>query len=265
MKAFRVIFLSASLVLAATFASAAQTLCPEHFTGGQAPDFINQKLLSKAREVCYSEYGLMHSGVTRTPLYSAEHLTRESLAHAKTMKRSSKFFPDPDIPLSERAELRDYARSGYDRGHVAPSADMPDAKSQQECFSLANMVPQVPGNNRGPWEGIESTVRKMASGRGELYVVTGPIFQGNSLHRIGGKVLVPTQLFKAVYDPRRREAGAYLIDNVDDAQAQKLSIAQLEKIAGISIFPSVNERIKVSGMDLPEPKSYKERKHKGKY
>jgi len=260
---FRAVILAASLVLATTISNAAQTSCPDHFAGGEAPDIINQKLTSKVREVCYSEFGLLHSGVTRTPLYSAEHLTRERLMLAKSMKRKSKFYPDPSIPVSERAELHHYARSGYDRGHMAPSADMSNEMSQQECFSLANMIPQDPEVNRGKWEGIESTVRKLTKERGELYVVTGPIYKGGQLQRIGGAVMVPTQIFKAIYDPKRKEAGAYLIDNATGAQPQKMSIADLEKISGISIFPSISARAKSGVMQLPEPKSYRERMGKG--
>lgn len=243
--------------------NAGQTECPEHFVNGIAPDFINQKLTAKTREICYSGFALKHSGVTRTPIYAAEHLTRERMLQGKGMKRQSKFHPDENIPRSERAELHHYAKSGYDRGHVAPSADMFDVQSQFECFTLANMVPQVPENNRGPWEGIESAVRMMAKSKGDIYVVTGPIYQGSNIEQIGGAVMVPTKLFKAVYDPQRKEAGAYLIDNTADAQPEKISIAELEKIAGISIFPSVEENIKSRLMRLPEPKSYKERKRKG--
>lgn len=137
-----------------------------------------------------------------------------------------------------------------------------DLQSQQECFSLANMMPQVPENNRGPWEGIESAVRKMAKDRGDIYVVTGPIFHGTNIQQIGGAVMVPTQLFKAVYDPQRQEAGAYLQENTADAQPRKISIAELENISGISIFPTVSTNIKARQMRLPETKSYKERKRK---
>ena len=256
-------FLAAFFLIATSIVHAAQSSCPEHFADGHAPDFINQKLSAKAREVCYSGFALKHSGVTRTPLYAAEHLTRDRLQQGKGLKRQSKFHPDEHIPAAERAELYHYARSGYDRGHMAPSADMFDVQSQQECFSLANMVPQEPENNRGPWEGVESAVRKLALKRGELYLVTGPIFQGENLQRIGGAVMVPTQLFKAVYDPIRQEAGAYLIDNAEGVQPQTISISELEKLAGIIIFPSVNERVKSRVMQLPEPKSYKERNRRG--
>src|SRR5664279_3019043 len=73
-------------------------------------------------------------------------------------------------------------------------------------------IPQEPENNRGVWEGVESAVRKLAKDRGYLYVVSGPIYQGDNILRIGGAVMVPTQLYKAVYDPARQEAGAYLVD-----------------------------------------------------
>lgn len=245
-----------------TVSFAAETACPDHFAAGKAPNIINQKMAVKTREVCYSGYVLNHSGITRTPLYSAEHLTRDRMLQGKGLKRQSKFFADPNIPSSERAELHHYARSGYDRGHVAPSADMFDLQSQQECFSLANMVPQVPENNRGPWEGIESAVRKLAKDRDSIYVVTGPIYQGET-ERIGGAVMVPAKLYKAIYDPQRQEAGAYLIDNAANAQPQKISIAELEMIAGIDVFPAVSASVKGRLMRLPEPKSYKERKRKG--
>lgn len=257
-----VVSLIASLILSVS-AMASQTGCPDHFANGIAPDFINQKLTAKSREICYSGFALKHSGVTRTPLYAAEHLTRERMLQGKEMRRQSKFHPDENIPRSERAELHHYAKSGYDRGHVAPSADMFDVQSQFECFTLANMVPQVPENNRGPWEGIESAVRMMAKSKGDIYVVTGPIYQGSNIEQIGGAVMVPTKLFKAVYDPQRKEAGAYLIDNTADAQPEKISITELEKITGISIFPSVEESVKSRLMRLPEPKSYKDRKRKG--
>jgi len=249
--------------LATSSANAGQTDCPEHFAGGRAPDLINRKLATKTREVCYSGYALKHSGVTRTPLYSAEHLTRARLLQGRGLKRHNRFHSDEHIPESDRAELHHYSRTGYDRGHVAPSADMFDEQSQYECFSLANMVPQVPENNRGPWEGIESSVRSMARERGELYVVSGPVFQGSSLQRIGGAVLVPTKLFKAVYDPGRQEAGAYLLENSLDARVQTVTITELERTTGISVFPTLSERIKSRLMNLAEARPRRERKHRG--
>ena len=157
-KLLAIISIIGSLAFSPTFAS--QTDCPEHFVDGQAPDLINQKLSTKTQEVCYSGYTLKHSGVTRTPLYAAEHLTRDRLAQGKGLKRKNQFHPDENISEYDRAELHHYAHSGFDRGHVAPSGDMFDMQSRYECFSLANMVPQVPENNRGPWERIESACKE---------------------------------------------------------------------------------------------------------
>jgi endonuclease G len=254
MKFNKVAYLLSGLLISTSLGHAAQTSCPEHFVKGQAPDIVNEKLVAKSREVCYTGYGLLHSGVTRTPLYSAEHLTRDRLMQGKGLKRQSKFHPDDHIPASERAELHHYARSGYDRGHVAPSGDMFDEQSQYESFSLANMIPQEPSVNRGVWEKIESGVRRMAKTRGELFVVTGPLFQGGKLQRIGGAVMVPTAMFKAVYDPGKGEAGAYVVENVEGAAPQIISIAVAEEMSGIRLFPAIGDAVKNKAMRLPLPK-----------
>jgi endonuclease G, mitochondrial len=259
MKFPRIISLAATILLLASTLYAAQTSCPEHFASGQAPDLINHKLIPKTKDVCYSGYALKHSGITRTPLFSAEHLTRDRLLQGKGLKRQSKFFPDSHISPSQRSELYHYARSGYDRSHVAPSADMFDLQSQQECFSLANMVPQEPSVNRGTWGGVESTTRKLAKARGDLYIVTGPIYSGENVLKIGGAVMVPTQMFKAIYDPQRNEAGAYLVGNSEGAQVQIISIRQLEALSGINVFPSISNQVRNNGMRLPEPKERKRR------
>jgi endonuclease G, mitochondrial len=247
-----------TLMLCATV-WAAPSACPEHFQSGQAPDIINQKIAAKIRELCNTGFAGLHSGVNRTPLYSAEHLTVDRMEQGRGQKRVNSFHPDDRLPLSERAELADYARSGYDRGHIAPSGDMFDPQSQHESFSLANMIPQEPTINRGVWERIESGVRRMAKTREELFVVTGPLFQGSELQRIGGRVLVPTAIFKGIYDPIRREAGAYVVVNVPGAVPQVVSVTELNKMAWLDIFPAVSAQVKDRTMRLLIPKPRKQR------
>jgi endonuclease G, mitochondrial len=242
-----------SFVLLPTLAAAAPPACPEHFFHGQAPDMVNQKLGAEARELCYTGFAVLYSGVTRTPLWSAEHLTQERLAAAHGVRRQGTFHPDPNVPQDERAELSDYARSGFDRGHMSPSGDMPNRKAQNESFSLANMVPQNPNNNRYLWEGIESAVRNFADQEGDLYVLTGPLFEGETLQRLHGRVLVPTAVFKAVYDPKRREAGAYVTPNAAGDKWEDVSISDLEKRSGIDVFPDLPAEVKDHAMMLPTP------------
>ena len=233
---------------------AAPTGCPQFFPHANAPDLVNPKLLPKTRKICYSAFAVLHSGITRTPLWAAEHLTRKGLDAAVDTERKDTFHEEAKLPPDERADLDDYARSGFDRGHLAPAADMPDERAQHESFSLANMIPQDPQSNRGLWSGIESAVRGLARKSGELYVVSGPIFQGTTLKRLRGRVLVPTHIFKAVYDPKRNQAGAYLVANADGDQWRNVSISELQQITGIDPFPGLAPSVKDHAMALPDPK-----------
>jgi endonuclease G len=217
----------------------AQSACPDSFAGGQEPVLVNPKLAAKARAICYLAYGVLHSGVTRTPLWSAEHLTRDRVADAKETKRENAFHPEERLPADERSELADYARTGFDRGHMSPSGDMPDRKSQYESFTLANMIPQNPSNNRGLWAGIELAVRGLSTQDGDVYVVTGPIFDGAELERLNGRVIVPTHIFKAVYDVRARRFAVYLVANVTGSEYETITLAALEKMTGIRVFPAM--------------------------
>ncbi|MCJ7818271.1 MAG: DNA/RNA non-specific endonuclease, partial [Syntrophales bacterium] len=199
----RAILLALLLIFLSTFALAAQTQCPQHYFGGQAPDIVNEKLAPKTQEICYQKYGIIHSGITRTPIISGEHLTREELTRPRA-ERKNRFHPDPNLPPEDRAKLADYAKSGFDRGHMSPVGDMADERSQYESFSLANIIPQNPSNNRNLWEGIEAATRELAKAGGDLYVVTGPVYYGSQLKRLNGRVLVPTYVFKAIYDPAHK-------------------------------------------------------------
>jgi endonuclease G len=192
----------------------------------------------------------MHSGITRTPLWSAEHLTRSNIDAARTLSRENSFHPEPALLISGRAELKDYARSGFDRGHMSPNGDMANRTSQYESFSLANMIPQNPQNNRHVWAEIESAVRRLAEKDGELYVITGPAFLGQDLQKIGN-VLVPTYIYKVVYSPKRQQAAAYFIKNEDTSHYQALSVTQLENTLRIDLLPGVPKRIKDVAMPLP--------------
>lgn len=246
------------LLLPGLEAMAGTSRCAQHYVDQRAPEIINRKLSVDARELCFSAFGVVHSGVTRTPLWSAEHLTRNAVEAAADLPRVDGFHPEEQLPRGQRAELSDYARSGYDRGHMSPNKDMPTVDAQRESFSLANMVPQNPNNNRILWEGIESAVRGLAKRDGDVYVITGPLFSGASLDVLRGHVYVPTQLFKLVYDPRRQAAAVYLTPNGPGMAYQVISVAQLSTMAGIDFLPAVSAQIKQTAMALPAPRPHGE-------
>lgn len=243
-------FLAASLAMPAW----AATQCREQFAAGVAPTITNLKLQSRTQEVCFASYAVLHSGISRTPLYSAEHLTRANMEAARTLSRRDSFHPESALPPRDRAELSDYARSGFDRGHMSPNGDMPNRSAQAESFSLANMVPQVHANNAGVWAGIEAAARQLAVSEGEVYVVSGPAFIGNSIQRIGN-VLVPTHLWKVLYSPAQRRAGAYVITNDDTRTYSSVTVSDLEKMIGVSLLPGLPRTVRDGGMALPQPAS----------
>src|ERR1700712_1962194 len=95
--------------------------CDPLFAGGQAPALLNARLTQRTTALCNSAYAALASGVTRGPLWSAEHLTTHSLAVARNTPRHGVFHEDERLPSDDRAMVSDYTRSGYDRGHMPPS------------------------------------------------------------------------------------------------------------------------------------------------
>lgn len=251
MKKFLVLLLAWSLL---TLAQAQTPGCDKHFFQKAAPEFTRKALQANTTGLCFEAFAVMHSGISKTPLWSAEHLTRDSLRAAREVPRADSFHAEPALPPKHGAELTDYARSGFDRGHMAPAADMPSAQAQHESFSLANVVPQNRKNNQVLWSAIEGATRHLTNVRGELYVITGPVFEGDKIARINGRVFVPTQIFKAVVDPSSHEGAAWIAPNDDSGDYEVVSIAELEKKIGINLFPKLPDVVKQKAMPLPEPR-----------
>lgn len=244
------------LLLTAVPSVAAETSCPNLFLSGVAPDLLKDTLRPRTSEVCYSDFAVMHSGLTAGPLWSAESLTAAKVRAAKGVARVDGFFAEPSVAGSDRAEIDNYRGSGYDRGHMAPSADMSTVNAQAESFSLANMVPQTPNLNRKLWANIESTARGLALSYDEVFVVTGPSFSGASLKRIGGRVLVPTATYKAVYVPSQNAAGAWWANNTEAGDSYEvISISELERRISVDVFPSLPDDVKAAAARLPAPKA----------
>ena len=253
--------LAFSLIVLASASVLAGTACTQHYAAGQPPVVTNPKMQPRTQEVCFRAFAVLHSGLTRTPLYAAEHLTRQNVKNAGKLSRKDSFHAEDALPESDRAELSDYARSGYDRGHMAPNADFANRKAQAESFSLANMVPQVHESNAGVWAGIESATRQLASVEGDIYVISGPAFVGGNLKKIGN-VLVPTHVWKVIYSPAQQKAGAYLITNDDTRDYAVLSVSKLEKMVGMSLLPGLPQQVRDAGMTLPKPEPRQDRRKK---
>ncbi|KAK3671988.1 nuclease [Recurvomyces mirabilis] len=156
----------------------------------------------------------------RNPHWVAEHITPASVLLRNGDRRHSVFTEDDSIPEKFRGKLKDYFRSGYDRGHQVPAAD---AKWSQEAmdstFALSNMCPQVgDGFNRDYWAHFEDFCRRLTSFYPSVRIVTGPLylpkrdFDGKwrvSYEVIGHppNIAVPTHFYKVIFAEDGRVGG----------------------------------------------------------
>lgn len=211
--------------------------CRQFFAGGLPPVVAPQPQL---RDLCYDAFAILHNGNTRTPMFVAQRMN-QALVEDADEKRTNKFFADARLPRAERAELSDYRNSGYSRGHMAPAGDMPTAQAMAQSFSLANMVPQSIKQNSGPWARIERDTRNYAGrAKGDVFIITGPVFAADPSTVGGNQVAVPTHLYKLVYDAETNRAWAHWQANRDDERVSKpISYAELVQRTGIEFLPGV--------------------------
>ena len=224
--------MSSAAALPASFAQ-----CPQWFAKGMPPAVPPRPRL---RELCYEAFAILHSGESRTPVFVAQRLNQRSIKEADE-KRATRFFADARLPRAERAELEDYKRSGYSRGHMAPAGDMTTPTAMAQSFSLANMVPQNIQHNGGAWAQIEQDTRRFVRrARGDVYVITGPVFAPDS-PRIGPNgVRVPSHLFKLVYDQASNRAWAHWQQNRAGEQVSPpIAYQELVRRTGVEWWPGV--------------------------
>lgn len=215
-------------------------------------------------KLCRTGYLLAHDPEFRTPIWVIERLTKEKAL--EKLPRKDNFRADIELPEGERAELSDYKGSGYDRGHMAPSADFGwSAVAMDESFLLSNMIPQNGPNNQQIWANLEAQVRDWAIVRGEIFIYTGPIYTDDKAEKTIGKnkVGVPDQLYKIIFDPQRREAIAFILPNAPvptkDLPKYIVSIRDIECMTGMN-FLSVLPRKEQNRIEKQKAEGMWERK-----
>jgi len=225
--------------------------CSDSFYAGIYPEFINPKLSNNTQALCFDGFAVMYSGVSRTPLWSAEYLNRKRLDQAKEIDRDDSFHEESRLPKSMRAKLSDYSGSGFDRGHLAPNGNMANRSQQYDSFSLANIAPQSPRNNRYIWRNIESATRYLTQQYGEIYSITGVAFKNKKPIQLDGQVIVPSHFFKAVYIPAINQAGVYYAPNDESERIEIISLDKLTAQTGIDVMPMLDYQVKAQALALP--------------
>ena len=229
----------------------ASSKCKDIYFDDTLPEILYTKLKPKTKELCYQEFAVFYSGLTKTPLWSAEHLTKEMVS--KKLSRTTNYHVEDRLKEGERAEIMDYIGSHYDKGLLASSGDFQNNDAYKESFTLANVIPQNHTCKVGIWARIEESVREVAKKQEQIYVVSGTLYMEKHLQQIHGNIIVPTKLYKAIFVPSTGEGGAYVVSNSADKEYEIIGIAELEKISGINIFPKMTGMQKMNVMKLPDP------------
>jgi endonuclease G len=218
--------------------------CQDLFPAQQIPSTAQV-----GRDLCFDDFAIYYSPSDKKPIYTIERLNSEQL-QAPHPRRTNQFYEEARLPAHERALLSDYRGSGYDRGHNVPAGDMTTERGMAQSFSLANMMPQARQNNQGIWaKRVEEATRMyIKRAQGDVYVFTGSMGHAGTIGK--GKVTIPSHLYKLVYDPAKKLAWAYWVENTDDAQmSAPISYAELIQKTGIDFHLP----IEVGGSKFSKP------------
>jgi endonuclease G, mitochondrial len=142
------------------------------------------------------QYALSYNNAKLTPNWVSWQLNSTWIG---TTPRPDDFRPDPDLPSNwYKVTPADYARSGYDRGHMTPSADRDNTpENVSSTYLMTNIVPQTPDNNRGPWVRLEEYCRKQVELGKELQIIAGVYGNKGSIGKTQ-KITVPETVWKVV-------------------------------------------------------------------
>jgi endonuclease G len=211
---------------------------------------------NKDEIVHHTAYTLSYNEKHEQANWVAYELTEEETLNGN--ERTNKFLEDP-LVYTGSATNEDYSKSGYDRGHLAPAADMGwSYTTMAESFYFSNMSPQVPGFNRGIWKKLEELVRDWANEYHSIYVVTGPILT-SELPTIGAnKVSVPNYYYKAIleYNSTGKKAIGFILPNQSSSEPLEhfaVSIDSIESLTGFDLFyqlPDDQEKKLEKRMDI---------------
>lgn len=190
--------------------------------------------------------------------YSREHKQATWVAYTvyeekriKNAEREDKFKADPLIKGTNF--IKDYQKSGYDRGHLAPAADMSYRDTiLKESFFFSNISPQIPAFNRGIWKSLEELIRDWGSDFDTLFILTGPILN-DGLATIGAnKISIPQAYFKVILAKKNQSSTiqgiAFILDNEGSKiplQNFACKIDDVEKVTGIDFFPNLKDELEL--------------------
>lgn len=231
--------------------------------------------------VCRKDtFALVYNPSSRTSLWVVERLTADAVSKP-VLPHAQDFRWPPGIPAVYRPLLGNYRPAkGQPEWRPLPMADTLDFPGNQVQMSwsyyLSNTLPVAP-DALPIMQDLAANIRAWAKARGEVFVVTGPVYYGGramawtqaperksavpdfapaamkagaeaeKTHK--GQMAVPAYIYKVVLDPRRREAVAFVIPNGNAPVAMlpkyATTLAQVEAMTHIRFFPGWVDRAAV--------------------
>ena len=195
----------------------------------------------------YEGFTVNFNTSNRTPNYVSWELLASETDGASSRNKQD-FWRDETV--KNCPAKKDYTNSGYDRGHMYPAADAKwSATSMHDCFTMANMTPQVHALNGGAWKTLEDKERQWAARDSALIIVAGPIYQSGDKKRIGDAgVRVPSAFFKVILAPYvdnpRAIAFVYPNDHCPgNMQQYAQTVDYVEQLTGFDFFSSLPDDI----------------------
>ena len=159
----------------------------------------------------------------------------------KKFKRTNKFKKDT-LVITKTADNNDYKHSGYDKGHLAPAADMVwNKKAITESFYFSNISPQLASFNRGMWKRLEKQTRDWAKKYNSIYITCGPLCKDSNKTIGKDSIVIPTYFYKAllIYNDTIKQAIGFIFPHkkckgkiLDYA----INIDSLEKFTKLDFF-----------------------------
>ena len=210
-------------------------------------------LEKKRKEVILyrSNYTLSFNKETNLPNWVAWRLDKKKLAQKVNRERYG-FAADPDMEGVNAVVTQDYARSGYDRGHMCPANDSRwSGEAMKESFYMTNICPQNHNLNSGDWNELEQACHRWAEQQ-PVYIVCGPILYKKSQAQYIGKehqIRVPEAFFKVVLtgvEKGNPRAIGFIYKNAEGNRpldAYVNTVDQVERITGFDFFPALPDEV----------------------
>lgn len=238
--------LGCCLMAALNRESAKATLPPSNIP--TAERLMEVKAPKHGIEINYDHFNVDFNPELHIPNYVVWELTRDETYGTESRGKFVRDYTVDGCPSTS-----DYTGSGYDRGHMAPAADMKwSPEAMRQCFYMTNICPQSHALNGGTWKKLEEKCRQWAQADSAIIIACGPVLTPTPDEYIGETgVAVPKAFFKVICSPYANPPRAigFIMNNGKvhgGLQAAAVSVDSIESLTGYDFFAAMPDEIESS-------------------